>query len=111
MATSARTFAAGGAAKARGASRWGSMRLFNGTSRSLEPEDIVPGLYFRQRDDTVWEVVRMVTFQVHPLPHVELVRARGGNNDSLPGRKIISVSALLDRSLYALVSPLPAAAE
>lgn len=111
MGTSARTFAAGGAAKARGASRWGSMRLFSGNARSLEPEDVVPGLNFRQRDETVWEVVRLVTFQVHPLPHVELVRARGGNNDSLPGRKIISVSALLDRSLYTLESALPAAAE
>ena len=111
MGTSARTYATGGADKARGASRWGSMRLFNSSARSLEPEDIVPGLYFRQRDDTVWEVVRMVTFQVHPLPHVELVRTRGASNDSLPGRKIISVSALLDRSLYALESPLPAAAE
>jgi hypothetical protein len=111
MGTSARTHAAGGAAKARGARRWGSMRLFSGSDRSLEPEDIVPGLYFRQRDETVWEVVRMVTFQVHPLPHVELVRARGGSNDSLPGRKIISVSALLDRSLYVLESALPAAAE
>ncbi len=111
MDSTVRSFAAGGAAKARGARRWGRMRLFNGSARSLEPEDIVPGLHFRQRDDTIWEVVRMVTFQVHPLPHVELVRARGGGNDSMPGRKIISVSALLDHSLYVLDSPLPAAAE
>jgi hypothetical protein len=63
-------------------------------------DDIAPGQYFKQRDDSVWEVVRMVNFQIHPIPHVELVKIHPVKSEGTTNRKIISVDALRDRRLY-----------
>ena len=92
------------------AGKLASWRLFAPTS-ALRAEDIVPGLSFRQRDGSIWEVVREVRFQVHPIPHVELVKIGGGPLDAALGRKVISIDALLDSSLYVLSAPQSAAAE
>jgi hypothetical protein len=92
------------------AGRLASWRLFAPTS-ALRAEDIVPGLSFRQRDGSIWEVVREVRFQVHPIPHVELVKIGGSPMDAALGRKVISINALLDSSLYSLSVPHSAAAE
>lgn len=71
-----------------------ALNLFG--SRRTDCSQITPGRRFRQRENSVWEVVRLVEFAHYPIPHVELVNTQL----SPPVRKVISVDALLDRSLY-----------
>jgi len=94
----------GESAKASGlAEFFGAIRLF-GTKRQ-NPSSIEPGQQFRQRDASIWEVVRIVNFQVHPLPHVELVKTHPATSEGIAVRKIISINALSDSNLFI---PVPA---
>ena len=95
MASMAQTVSAGSelASGARGGF-FSGLSLFG--SRRADASRITPGRRFRQRENSVWEVVRLVEFAHYPIPHVELVNTQL----SPPVRKVISVDALLDRSLY-----------
>ena len=82
---------------------FGAIRFFGAKRQS--PLSMEPGQRFRQRDASIWEIVRIVNFQVHPLPHVELVKIQPTTSESVVVRKIISVDALSDSNLFVPVAP------
>jgi hypothetical protein len=63
------------------------------------PRTITPGQRFRQPDQSLWKVARLVTFRVDPLPHVELIKAHP-IREGVAERKIISLAALHDPKLF-----------
>lgn len=58
-------------------------------------DDIVPGLRFEQKQGFIWRVARMIQFPGEDAVHVQLINDRDSSST-----KTVSVSALLDRSLF-----------